>query len=64
MSYNGDWVKFIDNDNDGAAEYAFKTHYNLEEALYTYKDRDDNVEMMSSLLLLPAVNWGVPLCAL
>ena len=45
VSYNGDWVKFVDNDNDGAAEYAFKTHYNLEEALYTYKNRDDNVVM-------------------
>ena len=45
QSLNGDWVKFVDNDNDGAAEYAFKTHYNLEEALYTYKDRDDNVVM-------------------
>ena len=56
-SWNGDWVKFVDNDNDGAAEYAFKTVYNLEEALYTYVDRDDNVIMEFNTF--DDENWAV-----
>ena len=28
---NGEWLKIIDNDNDGMAEYVFKTEYYLDE---------------------------------
>ena len=40
-SWNGQWVKFVDNDGDGACEYAFKTGSFLDEAIHTYKNRDD-----------------------
>ncbi len=35
-SYNGEWVKFIDNDNDGRCEYAFLTLSTLDEVMDTY----------------------------
>ena len=38
-SNNGQWVKFIDNDGDGECEYAFKTHYWLDEAISSYKNK-------------------------
>ena len=38
-SVNGDWVKFIDNDLDGNADYAFVTHSWLDEATGTYTNR-------------------------
>ena len=38
-SVNGQWVKFIDNDGDGQAEYAFRTHSWLDEALETYTSK-------------------------
>ena len=37
-SDNGAWVKFIDNDNDGNCEYAFKTWYWLDEAIGSNKN--------------------------
>ena len=52
-SNNGEWVKVIDNNNDGRADYAFKTQYWLDEAVhsrtsngvtemeYRYLDSDD-----------------------
>ncbi|MBD5148841.1 MAG: S-layer homology domain-containing protein [Oscillibacter sp.] len=42
VTWNGWWTKFVDNNGDGAAEYAFTTNYELEEALYDYTDRDGN----------------------
>ena len=38
---NGWWTKFIDNDNDGNAEYAFTTWSWLDEAAGTYTKGDD-----------------------
>ncbi|MCI9433293.1 MAG: hypothetical protein HFF70_12865, partial [Oscillospiraceae bacterium] len=40
---NGEWVKFIDNDGDGAADYAFLTQSNLDEVLSTYTKGDATV---------------------
>lgn len=40
VTWNGWWTKFVDNNGDGTAEYAFRTNYELAEALYTYTDRD------------------------
>ena len=40
VSYNGQWVKFVDNNGDGQAEYAFKTNSWLDEALETYTNKD------------------------
>ncbi|MCI9432185.1 MAG: hypothetical protein HFF70_07125, partial [Oscillospiraceae bacterium] len=40
ISYNGQWVKFVDNNGDGQAEYAFKTNSWLDEALETYTNKD------------------------
>ena len=42
VTWNGWWTKFVDNNGDGAAEYAFRTNYALEKALYSYTDRDGN----------------------
>ncbi len=39
-SYNGDWVKFVDNNGDGQVEYAFLTNSWLDEALETYTNKD------------------------
>lgn len=44
-SNNGDWVKFIDNNNDGNCEYAFLTRYSLDEVISTYTKSADNVVM-------------------
>ena len=40
QSYNGDWVKFVDNNGDGKAEYAFRTTSWLDEAIDTYTNKD------------------------
>ena len=40
-SDNGEWVKFVDNDGDGACEYAFYTWSFLDEATHTYTNRND-----------------------
>ncbi len=38
-SGNGQWVKFIDNDNDGQCDYAFLTGYTLDEAIGSHKNK-------------------------
>ena len=38
-SGNGEWVKFIDNDNDGKCDYAFLTGYFLDEAIGSHKNK-------------------------
>ena len=40
-SNDGEWVKVIDNNGDGVAEYAFKTTFTLDKAVNTYT-KDDN----------------------
>ena len=35
-SGNGEWLKVVDNDGDGIADYAFLTRYYLDEATGTY----------------------------
>ncbi|MDE7011554.1 MAG: hypothetical protein K2O93_10100, partial [Oscillospiraceae bacterium] len=35
-SKNGEWLKIVDNDNDGKAEYAFLTEYWLDKAVSSY----------------------------
>ena len=42
-SGNGEWVKFIDNDNDGVCDYAFLTQCWLDEAVGTYKKGDNTI---------------------
>jgi hypothetical protein len=39
-SFNGDWVKFVDNNGDGQAEYAFYTTSWLDEVVGTYTNED------------------------
>ncbi len=39
-SYNGAWVKFVDNDGDGQCDYAFWTGAALDEVIGTYKTKD------------------------
>ena len=39
-SDNGEWVKFVDNDGDGKADYAFRTDSWLDEAIDTYTNKD------------------------
>ena len=47
-SENGEWVKIVDNNNDGKAEYAFKTQYWLDEAVHTRtKDGETILEYRS-----------------
>ena len=36
-SDNGEWVKFVDNNGDGKAEYAFLTTFWLDKAVSSYK---------------------------
>ena len=43
VSANGQWWKFVDNDGDGRADYAFLTQYYLDEAVNTYKSGDKTV---------------------
>lgn len=45
QSANGQWVKFIDNNNDGDCEYAFLTRYTLDEVISTYTKSADDVVM-------------------
>ncbi len=42
-SVNGDWVKFIDNNNDGVCDYAFRTTSWLDEAMGTFKKGDNTI---------------------
>ena len=42
-SGNGEWVKFIDNDNDGVCDYAFLTQSWLDEAVGTYTKGDKTI---------------------
>ena len=39
---NGEWVKIIDNNGDGAADYAFKTTFTLDKAVNTYTKNDES----------------------
>ena len=32
-SKNGEWLKIVDNDGDGIAEYVFLTEYTLDKAV-------------------------------
>ena len=41
-SNDGEWVKVIDNNGDGVAEYAFKTAFNLDKAVNTYTKNDES----------------------
>ena len=41
QSYNGYWVKFVDNNGDGKCEYAFLTWSWLDEAIGAYTNKDD-----------------------
>ena len=45
ISYNGDWVKFVDNDGDGQCDYAFRTLAFLDEVVGTYKTKDGDTVM-------------------
>jgi hypothetical protein len=47
-SENGEWVKFIDNNGDGNAEYAFLTQYALTEAVSTYTNKAGNTVIQYS----------------
>ena len=39
---DGEWVKIIDNNGDGAADYAFKTTFTLDKAVNTYTKNDES----------------------
>jgi hypothetical protein len=39
---NGEWVKVIDNNGDGVADYAFKTTFTLDKAVDTYTKNDES----------------------
>ena len=41
-SNDGEWVKVIDNNGDGVAEYAFKTTFTLDKAVNTYTKNDES----------------------
>nr|WP_300880111.1 hypothetical protein [uncultured Acetatifactor sp.] len=45
ISYNGQWVKFVDNNGDGQCDYAFLTHAFLDEVVGTYKTKDGDTVM-------------------
>ena len=40
VSDDGEWVKIIDNNGDGIADYAFLTTFTLDKAVNTYTDND------------------------
>ena len=42
-SENGEWVKIIDNNADGKADYAFKTHYYLDKVISSYTKSGEDV---------------------
>ena len=44
-SENGDWLKVIDNDGDGVADYVFYTWYWLDEVVSTYKNKAGDTVM-------------------
>ena len=44
-SENGDWLKVIDNDGDGVADYVFYTWYWLDEVVSTYKNKAGDAVM-------------------
>ena len=39
-SDDGEWVKIIDNNGDGIADYAFRTDFTLDKAVSTYTNND------------------------
>ncbi len=41
-SDDGEWVKVIDNNGDGVAEYAFLTTFTLDKAVNTYTKNDES----------------------
>ncbi|MCI8420643.1 MAG: hypothetical protein HFF79_09150, partial [Oscillospiraceae bacterium] len=48
-SENGEWLKIVDNDGDGKADYAFLTHYYLDEATGTYTKGGDTYTEYNTL---------------
>ena len=53
---NGNWLKVIDNDGDGKADYVLKTIYTF--AAVEELDRDDDLELTASELDLVAIDDG------
>jgi len=49
---DGEWVKIIDNDGDGNADYAFKTTFTLDKAVNTYTSGDKSTLRYYSLDLI------------
>ena len=48
-SKNGQWLKVVDNDGDGIAEYAFLTQYYLDEAVGSYTKSGETILEFNSL---------------
>lgn len=51
-SNDGEWVKIIDNNGDGVADYAFKTTFTLDKAVDTYTSGDNSTLRYYSLDLI------------
>ena len=51
-SNDGEWVKIIDNNGDGVADYAFKTTFTLDKAVDTYTSGDKSTLRYYSLDLI------------
>ena len=51
-SQDGEWVKIIDNNGDGNADYAFKTTFTLDKAVNTYTSGDKSTLRYYSLDLI------------
>ena len=56
---NGNWLKVVDVDGDGVADYVMKTVYTF--AAIEDLDRDDDLELTSSELNLVAIDDGDPM---
>ncbi|MCI9445775.1 MAG: hypothetical protein HFF69_13940 [Oscillospiraceae bacterium] len=46
---NGDWLKIIDNDNDGVAEYVLLTHYELDKVADSITKNDTTTYYYNNL---------------